>query len=362
MSQAYQQDGKASADNAQGVSSARKRHTSGELNSARPQSSGAHLLRSTSSSAWPLSPASLAKLEHTKRTAREAQEYRTMLRMAKLRQEVMRNDAVTEDDQEDRQTAIETDLPARVSPFVPNTAARRNITMRRSRDRLHDDVLPRTPDDITKRRSSRREKDVKYENEISFQGASAVSFSRRHGEEIYQDVEGGSLLLPDGKERGLLRHTADRRTPKVELSSRAFGDHLQSNEAMVFNSFLRDSERKNSTRSGFGISPAQSGKVPGGSPDVTQSESEGSSDDVESKDDGDSVSPGKEEATPLFLRRDIPSQDDDETTHDALTKLWEARQQASLALVQALDADEPSSSRMMVRPHNFGRAQHKSSY
>ena len=43
----------------------------------------------------------------------------------------------------------------------------------------------------------------------------------------------------------------------------------------------------------------------------------------------------------MFLRRDIPSLDEDEATHDALTKLWEARQQASLALVQALDADEP---------------------
>ena len=342
MSRASQQDGKASADNTQGVSSARKRHTSGELDSTRRQSPGINPLRSTSSSAWPLSPASLAKLDHAKRTAMEAQEYRTTLRITELRQGAKRNDAVTEDDQEGGSAGIETDLPARVSPFVPNTAARRNITMRKSRDRLNDDVALRTPDDVTKRRSYRREKDIKYENEMSFQGASAVSFSRRHGEEIYRDVEGGSVILPDGKERGLLRHVADRRAPDKDPFCQPFGDYLQGNEARVLNSFLLDSARRNDTRSGFGISPAQREVLPGNSPDDDNHKADESSGDVESKDNEDLLSPRKGEATPLFLRRDIPSIDEDEATHDALIKLWDERQQASLALVQALDEDEPT--------------------
>jgi hypothetical protein len=266
MIRAIQQDGKASVDDTQDVSSARKRHTSGELeNSARRQSQGTNPLRSTSSSAWPLSPATLAKLEYTKRSAMEAQEYRTALRVAELNREAERNDAVAKEDQEGGRAGIETDLPARVSPFVPNTAARRNIAMRKSRDRLHDDMPPRTPDDVMKRRSNRREQDIKYENEMRFQGSSAVSFSRRHGEEIYQAFDGGSLILPDGKERGLLRHVADHRAPDKDPIRQSFGDHLQENEARVFNSFLLDSQKRNDTRSGFGTSPAQRGTIPGDS-------------------------------------------------------------------------------------------------
>ena len=92
-----------------------------------------------------------------------------------MRHDAARNDVVTKDE---RRAGIETDLPTRVSPFVSNTAARRNITMRKSRDRLHDDVPPRTPDDVTKRRSNRRERDVQYENEMRFQETSAVAYSR----------------------------------------------------------------------------------------------------------------------------------------------------------------------------------------
>ncbi len=72
----------------------------------------------------------------------------TALRVEELRHDAARNDVVTKDE---RRAGIETDLATRVSPFVPNTAARRNITMRKLRDRLHDDVPPRTPDDVTKR-------------------------------------------------------------------------------------------------------------------------------------------------------------------------------------------------------------------
>jgi hypothetical protein len=42
----------------------------------------------------------------------------------------------------------------------------------------------------------------------------------------------------------------------------------------------------------------------------------------------------------IFLRRNIPSKTDDPELHEALTKLWQLRQEASHHLVQALSADE----------------------
>jgi hypothetical protein len=173
MNRASQRDGKTGVEDTQGVGSTTKRQTSGELKkAARRQSPGTNPLRSTSLSGWPLSPASLTKLEHSRRMVVEAQGYRTALRLEELKRDAERNDAVTKDE---GRAGIENDLPTRVSPFVSNTAACRNITMRKSLDRLHDDLPPRTPDDVAKRRSTRRERDVQYENEIRFQGASAVS-------------------------------------------------------------------------------------------------------------------------------------------------------------------------------------------
>ena len=139
--------------------------------------------------------------------------------------------------------------------------------MRKSRDRLHDEIPPRTPDDVTKRRPSRREIDVKYENEMRFQGASAVSFSRRHGEEIYQDIEGGSLVLPDGQERGLLTHVADHKRPDKDRSHQLYEDHLEEDEARVYNSFLLDAAARKDTRTGPGMTPVQRDVMPGSSID-----------------------------------------------------------------------------------------------
>jgi hypothetical protein len=268
----------------------------------------------------------------------EAQGYRTALRLEELKREAERNDAVTKDE---GRAGIENDLPSRVSPFVPNTAARRNITMRKSRDRLHDDLPPRTPDDVTKRRSTRRERDVHYENEMRFQGASAVSFSRRHGEEIYQDIEGGSLILPDGKERGLFKHAADRRAPEKEPFHSSMNDFLQEDEARVFESFMHDSAEKNDVFEGFGKSPDPRDKLPGASSVDDHHEGSDSSEDVEPNDNGE-LSPLDGGATPLFLRRDIPLLEEDGATHSALMILWTERQQASLQLVQALDQDDPT--------------------
>jgi hypothetical protein len=281
--------------------------------------------------------------------------------MEELKRDSERNDAVTK---EEGRAGITTDLPARVSPFVPNTAARRNVTMRKSRDRLHDALPPRTPDDVLKRRSSRRVRDVQYENEINFQGASAVTHSKRHGEELYQNIEGRSLVLPDGKERGLFKHIADHRALEKEQTQQLFADHLGDDEARVFESFLFNSITRNDTSTGIRTSPAKSDyqmtfneglekpdddQNPGGSSrnrpgnnGEEHSHDGESSDEDTSKDSGERLSQGDGDATPLFLRRDIPSLDDDGATHDTLMQLWDERQQASLLLVQALDQDEPA--------------------
>ncbi len=146
MNRESQQDGKTRNDHTQDAAST-TRLVSGEHDrAATRQSPGT--LRGTSPLAWPQSPASLRKLEHTKRMVAGAQEQRTVLKLEELRRDAARNDVVTKDE---RRAGIGIDLPARVSPFVPNTATRRNITMRKSRDRLHDDVSVRTPDDVTKR-------------------------------------------------------------------------------------------------------------------------------------------------------------------------------------------------------------------
>jgi hypothetical protein len=80
---------------------------------------------------------------------------------------------------------------AQGSTTYPGTAARRNITIRRSRDRASDS---RTPDASLRRRSLDRPRDVQYavENERDFQGASAVVHTRRHGEELLKS-QGGTL-------------------------------------------------------------------------------------------------------------------------------------------------------------------------
>jgi hypothetical protein len=65
------------------------------------------------------------------------------------------------------------------SPAYPGTAARQNVTVRRSRDRLSaaSSVASKTPDDITNRRPNRRARGIRYsmESDGDFRGATAVT-------------------------------------------------------------------------------------------------------------------------------------------------------------------------------------------
>jgi hypothetical protein len=128
-------------------------------------------------------------VEHTRRVAMEAQAYRTMVRLQDLEGST-RNDAVTGDGEEG-------DLPYEVqspvgeaSPSLfqagsafPGTAARQNVTVHRSRDRLSDRpvVAARSPEVFTSRRPSKRERDKRYSLEsgleMSFRGANAIIHS-----------------------------------------------------------------------------------------------------------------------------------------------------------------------------------------
>ncbi len=121
----------------------------------------------------------------------------------------------------EHQHSVGADLFARVSPSYPDTAARRNITMRKSRDCLDDAATSKSPEVMTNRRSSRRMKDILYsmEGDSDFQGATAIVHTRKHGEEIYSQYEGRSLTLPDGYERGLFPVANEiHRTPIREAS------------------------------------------------------------------------------------------------------------------------------------------------
>ncbi len=152
----------------------------------------------------------------------EAQAFMTSVRVGALNREANRNDAVSNDREERAQHSVGADLFARVSPSYPDTAARRNITMRKSRDRL-DDATSKSPEVMTSRRSSRKMKDIIYsmEGDSDFQGATAIVHTRKHGEEIYSQYEGmhRSLTLPDGYERGLFPVANEiHRTPIREAS------------------------------------------------------------------------------------------------------------------------------------------------
>jgi hypothetical protein len=126
-------------------------------------------------------------VENTRRVAMEAQAFRTAARVREL-EENGRNDAVAfgilgEDE----------GLPYEAPEYlVPGTAARKNVTVRRSRDRLSERpiVEARTPEAVVSRRSSQRDRDKRYsiesDPEIAFYGARARIHERRHGEDVME--------------------------------------------------------------------------------------------------------------------------------------------------------------------------------
>ncbi len=97
--------------------------------------------------------------------------------MEREAQDSDRNDAAVEREEE---------LP--VEHFVPGTAARKNVTVRRFRDRLSGRpmVIPRTPEDVLRRRFLERPRDKRSDEQGQHvtQGASAVTHVRKHGEEL----------------------------------------------------------------------------------------------------------------------------------------------------------------------------------
>ena len=226
-------------------------------------------------------------LEYARRTQTEAQAHRTSTRIAELEFESHqeeRNDAVGIHGQEEKPFERE----------YPGTAARKNITVRRSRDRLSGRpvVLPRTPENLLRRRSLERPQDKRSDEkgQQSTRGAAAVVHVRRHGEELQ-----GSYPS--------LNHD-DHRRPYFD------GQPVPREFAAQW-------------PWGGSKSPSVHGEDEDDNPNEVQEE--------ESSDEGDE---------PLFLRRDIPSARDAPEVHERLTQLWQLRQKASHNLVDALDKDD----------------------
>ena len=93
-------------------------------------------------------------VEHTRRLAIEAQAYRTLVRLQDLEGSM--------GDDEELLPAGEAEHRilrsfAQESPIYPGTEARQNVTVRRSRDRSS---AERTPEAVTSRRSSLRDRDT----------------------------------------------------------------------------------------------------------------------------------------------------------------------------------------------------------
>ena len=110
----------------------------------------------------------------------EAQAHRTHVRLLELDRE-----AIDASMAKDSQGVLPDDLPL---PALPSTAARKNVTERRSRDRLS--AVPsyqsKSPEEITRRLSKRRERDVRYsiESDTASRGATAITYRKQHGREI----------------------------------------------------------------------------------------------------------------------------------------------------------------------------------
>jgi hypothetical protein len=278
-------------------------------------------------------------LEYTKRTAMEAQAQRTNVRLLELEKEA--NDEVMA---EDFQGVQPDDLPL---PAYPGTAARKNVTVRRSRDRLSavSSTQPRSPEDLTLRLPKRRERDVRYsiESDTASRGATAFTYRRQHGREIQEshlhDRGTPTETTPDSAVRYKRRHgkgfreayLRDRGTPADitpvfdpnsspgrddQGSPQDLGkDRFHSRE---FNS-PRDFTKRDQDREITRLRELPDEVV------VVQSDDEEGS-------EGEVLS--------LFLKRDIPDVHEDHATHETLTQLWELRQKASTHLVEALSKDD----------------------
>jgi hypothetical protein len=199
----------------------------------------------------------------------------------------------------------------------PGTTAKKNVTVRRSRDRLSGRPvgIPRTPEDLLSRRSLERPEDKRSEEKGQHltQGASAVVHVRKHGEEL----RGPYRVVPYSQadpDAGFRYAGGTGRPPPPDQD-----DHRRP--------YL----------SGRPVAQEPVLQWPWGGSKSPSVNGEDEDDHLERKQEED-VSDNEDE--PLFLRRDIPSISDAPEVHEQLTQLWELRQKASVHLVEALDKDD----------------------
>ncbi len=104
-------------------------------------------------------------VEHTRRLAIEAQAYRTQRRLQDLEGSICNDEEVLPAGEAEHRILRSF---AQESLTYPSMEARKNVTVRRSRDRLSGQTsAARTPEAITSRRSSLRERDRRYSLESS---------------------------------------------------------------------------------------------------------------------------------------------------------------------------------------------------
>ncbi len=145
----------------------------------------------------PSTPAGSLFLDYTRRTAVEAQAQRTSVRMMELEM-AAKNEEMAERFQ-GGQPDDGSPSPAFSPPAYPGTAARQNVTERRSRNRLSTaSSAATTPENITSRLSNRRTRDVRYsvQSDGDFRGATAVTYRKQHGREIQETHLRGRGVSP----------------------------------------------------------------------------------------------------------------------------------------------------------------------
>lgn len=234
-------------------------------------------------------------LEHTKQNLKDAQAQRTANRITEL------------------------NSPENGGHLgIPGTAARQNVTLRRSKGRSSEfpDFGSRSPDAILKRRSNARPKDKRYsmESEVDFRSATAKIYQRRHREEF----EGTYQTIPYSQydpDHGL-RHADGRPARSSSGPTLSLGRRERSDDEGKF------------------MSPAEGDFLQN---PVTPPDKKGRGEEIGNKDTRPYVD---DSAFEIFLRRNIPSEAEDPELHEALTKLWQLRQEASHQLVKALSEDE----------------------
>ena len=269
----------------------------------------------------------------------EAQAQRTKVRLLELEREA--NDETMA---EDLQWVQPDDLPL---PAYPSTAARKNVTVRRSRDRLSAVSItqPRSPEDLTLRLPKRRERDVRYsiESDTAARGATAFTYRRQHGKEIQES------------------HLSDRGTP-IEATPESASTYNRRHGKGFREAYLRDRGTPAEMVSGSDPNPSPArndqGSPHGLGKDFRYSREFNSPRDSSNMNQDREIKRLKElpdevlvvqsddeegsegEVLSLFLKRDIPDANEDHATHETLTQLWELRQKASTHLVEALGEDD----------------------